>query len=92
MVINNLLFKAINYLLVFIEFAIIARVIFSFIQIKKYTAIIKFIFKTTEPILCPIRRAIKKSPIGNDLLIDLSPLIALILINILKHVVARLFY
>jgi len=67
---------------------ILARVILSWlpmfgVRISPYNPIVNFIFQATEPILGAIRRLIP--PIGGT--IDLSPLIAIILLEILAAII-----
>ena len=67
-------------------FLILARVILSWIPIgSPNNPIIKFIHETTEPILAPIR-----SLIPGSLPIDFSPIIALLLLNIIQRFILGL--
>lgn len=71
---------------------IIIRVILSWVGSNSYDPtwrkILKFIYETTEPILGPIRRLIPTTSIG----FDFSPLIAIIVLNILRNFLIRLLY
>jgi YggT family protein len=60
---------------------ILARVLLSWIPVDRSNPLISFIYEITEPILGPIRRVVP-SPGG----LDLSPIIALVLIEILQRV------
>ena len=60
---------------------IVIRVIFSWIRPKNPSYFHYFIYKTTEPVLEPIRRIIP--PIGGTL--DISPIIVFLLIGLLKR-------
>ncbi len=60
---------------------IIIRVIFSWVRPRNPTNFHRFIYKTTEPVLEPIRKIIP--PIGGA--IDISPIIVFLIISILKR-------
>ncbi|HHX63545.1 MAG TPA: YggT family protein [Chloroflexi bacterium] len=66
-------------------FAILARVIVSWLPIDRNNAIIRVLYEVTEPILGPIRRVL---PFMGGL--DLSPLIALIVIQVAERVLIAL--
>ncbi len=64
-----------------LNIAILARVLLSWIPINRDSRLVLFIMEITEPILGPIRRVIP--PLGG---LDLSPVIALILIQAAQSV------
>ncbi len=74
---------------------IIIRALISWVNPDPYNPIVQFLYKTTEPILEPIRRLI---PVHYSIGIDISPLIAffvliflrLFLVNTLLGIAARL--
>lgn len=66
---------------------IIARVLLSWFPHDPRNAIIRFIYETTEPILAPIRRLIPRG----SLPLDFSPLVAIILLQLIEHLLLRLF-
>ena len=68
---------------------IVARAVISWIRVNPYSPIIQTLYKLTEPVLYPIRKALFKYT-GN-VGIDFSPFVAIILLSILRSVVARLF-
>jgi YggT family protein len=61
--------------------AILARVLFSWIRPDPYNPLVRFVVQITDPILRPLQRYIP--PIG---MLDISPLIALLLISIIERV------
>lgn len=65
----------------FFYLVIFARVILSWFPASVGNPIVQFIFAVTEPILAPIRRFVPR--LG---MLDLSPMIALILIYIIQTV------
>ena len=67
--------------------ALLARVLSSWFNIGQtspFYPIIKLIFQVTEPILAPIRRVLPR--LG---MLDLSPMVALILLSFIQRMVVR---
>lgn len=70
----------------FLYVAIIARVLLSwFPQISRYNPVVQVIYTVTEPILRPIRRFMPRS-----MTVDLSPMIAILLISGVQRLLAFL--
>lgn len=63
-------------------FAIIARALISWISIDPSHPIVVLLHQITEPILAPLRRVIP--PIG---MMDITPIVALILLQVLRALV-----
>ena len=57
----------------------------SWIQPNPYNPIVQLLYKLTEPVLFPIRKALAKK-MGN-MGIDFSPIVAIILVNVLVGLV-----
>jgi YggT family protein len=68
-----------------LELLIIARVILSWIRIGYENPIVRFIYEITEPILAPIRKLMP----GN-IMIDFSPLIAILILQLIEMLVFSL--
>lgn len=64
---------------------ILARVILSFIRIDPYHPLVRLVYDLTEPILAPIRRILP--PMSG---LDFSPLIALLLLQLLFRLITEL--
>lgn len=64
---------------------LIARILLSWIGHDPYHPLIKFVYRVTDPVLGPLSRVIP--PIG---MIDISPIIAFILLGLLKDLVLGL--
>lgn len=62
-------------------YIIIARALISWVNPDPYNAIVQFLYRITEPALNPLRRLVPPYKIG----IDLSPMIAILLIIFLKR-------
>ena len=78
----DLLIRFLSILIPILEIAIFGRVIMSWFDPGGQYAISRVIREITEPVIGPIRRLIPS--VG---MLDLSPLIALFLLNILQQVV-----
>ncbi|MFC1714707.1 YggT family protein [Candidatus Poribacteria bacterium] len=63
---------------------ILARAIISWVQPNPYNPIVQLLYRLTEPVLFPIRRALIKS-LGN-IGIDFSPFIAFLLLQFIRRV------
>jgi len=65
--------------------AILIRVILSWVRFDPYHPVSVLIHQVTEPVLAPIRRFLPSTG-----MIDFSPLIALVLIQVVQVVLSRL--
>ena len=74
-----------NMLLLVLSVGILGRVIISFVDPMARNSISRIIFDLTEPIVGPIRRLVP--PLGGTL--DLSPMIALVLLQVLRSIISR---
>ncbi len=81
MTINAILIQSIELIFTFFYLAIMARIILSWFRIDPYHPVSMFLFRVTEPILAPFRRIIP--PIG---MIDISPIVAIIVLGIVQQV------
>ncbi len=70
-----------------IYWLIIIRAVLSWVNPDPYNPIVKFIHMVTEPLLAPLRGLIPSYRIG----LDLSPLIAIFGLMILKIIIHNLF-
>jgi YggT family protein len=62
----------------------------SWIQVDPYNPIVQFLFRTTEPFLAPVRRLMAQY--FPNLGFDLSPIVVLILAQIVQSLVLRLLF
>lgn len=84
MVINALI-----KLLDIVRFLILARVIISWLPIG-YNRFIEMLYTLTEPILAPIRNLIHKSMGDRGFMIDFSPIVAFLLINLIQKMIVSM--
>lgn len=82
-----LLYKALNIILTIVEVLIFVRVIISWLPISRDNPLIVVLYQLTEPILGPIRNIIQKSAIGANLMFDFSPIVAWLLIRVIRMLV-----
>jgi len=83
----GILYNFLFYLLQILSFAILARVLISWISPNMDNPIIRILFEITEPILGPLRQFIPR--IG---MFDLSPIIALLLIQFIQQLLPQVLF
>ncbi|MGQ9584224.1 MAG: YggT family protein [Anaerolineae bacterium] len=76
------LINLISYLFNLWSFALLARVFLSWFNFNPYHPVVRFLNLLTEPILAPLRRVIP--PLGA---IDITPIVAILLVQLLERVV-----
>ena len=64
---------------------ILARIIFSWVQVDRYNPVVNLIYQLTEPVLAPIRNLLPA--MGG---FDFSPLVALLLMEVLARVLTAI--
>ena len=81
--------RVVYYFIVFLarilDFAILIRILLSWVPIDRNSGLVTLVYEITEPILAPIRRIIPS--LGG---LDLSPMIAIILIQVAERVLLTL--
>lgn len=77
------------YLIQIINFLILGRIIMSWVSQDTRNPIVRFFYQTTEPILGPIRDLLNRLGLGGTML-DFSPIVAILLIQVIGSAVARL--
>ena len=78
---NFFFINVINKLFQIINILIIIRVLLSWFNINYYNQYVRMLYQITEPILAPLRNLFSSNNIG----FDLSPMIAIIGLNIIKN-------
>ena len=76
------LISIINFILTVYTFVIIARVFLTWTNISPYHPVSQWIYRLTEPVLAPIRSFMPQTG-----MFDWSPMIAMILVIIVRQVV-----
>lgn len=75
-----------NIILTVLYWLILVRALISWVNPDPYNQIVQFLYKTTEPILYPIRKMV---PLQFNIGIDISPIIAFLLLIFLKSFLVR---
>ncbi|MDI6758985.1 MAG: YggT family protein [Candidatus Omnitrophota bacterium] len=88
-ILSNFLVAAARILdigLTILYWLILIRALISWVNPDPHNPIVQFLYKTTEPILYPIRKIL---PLGLRFGIDISPIIAFLAIMFLKSFLVR---
>ncbi|MFH0913044.1 MAG: YggT family protein [Candidatus Omnitrophota bacterium] len=78
--------KILDILLTISYWLILVRALISWVNPDPLNPVVQFLYKTTEPILDPIRRVL---PMGLRFGIDISPIIAFLAILFLKSFLVK---
>lgn len=78
--------KILDVLLTILYWLILIRVLISWVSPDPFNPVVQFLYKTTEPILYPIRKIL---PAGLRFGIDISPIIAFLVLIFLKSFLVR---
>jgi YggT family protein len=74
-----------NLLFTVLTIAVIARALLSWFDPMMRHQVSRYLVDLTEPIIAPIRRVVP--PVGG--MIDLSPMVAVILLQVIQRVIVR---
>mgnify|MGYP000294847193 CR=1 FL=1 len=88
----SLVYKALDLVLRFIEIMIFIRVIVSWIPVPRDNRLIILLYQITEPILAPIRSMIQRSAMGKNMMFDFSPIVAFLLLALVRYIVLGLLF
>ena len=78
--------KVLEIILTVLYWLILVRALISWVSPDPYNPIVRFLYKTTEPVLYPIRKML---PLDFRFGIDISPIIAFLAIVFLKSFLVR---
>ncbi len=81
------LYRLVDFVFWFCNLAILLRVLFSWINPDPYNILIRWVYLVTDPILAPLRRIIP--PIGG---LDLTPMVALVVLELLHRFILSLLF
>lgn len=83
----NTVISALDILLNVIVIALVIRAVLSWIpNMSRENPFVIILNQVTEPILNPIRVLLEKSSFGRNSMLDLSPLIAFLLIEVIRGI------
>lgn len=80
--------KVLDIILEIAKWAIIIRALLSWVNPDPYNPIVQALTRITEPVLSPLRKLVSPYKVG----IDLSPLIAILIIIFLDYAVIKNLY
>lgn len=83
---NILIYESFQMLIRIIEFVILIRVILSWVPLGRDNPIVKIVYALSEPLLHPIRELLKKSPLGGGMMLDFSPIILVLLLQVIQNI------
>jgi YggT family protein len=75
----------INILFTVLNFAILIRVLLSWVQVAPGHPLVQFLYKITDPILAPFRKVIP--PVAG---LDFSPIVAFFVLELLRRLILGL--
>ena len=82
------LYQVIEWFLDIMQFLIVVRVLVSWLIPQAHGPIVQIVIDATEPLLAPLRNVVPKGS-GAWSMVDWSPLLALILIDITESLLSR---
>ena len=85
-----MIYQAVGIVFTVIELSILIRAFLSWLPIPRESRFVILLYQFTEPILAPIRSLIQRSSFGRNMMFDFSPIIALILLTILRNIIMNL--
>ena len=88
-----------NFINIFFEllyFLILIRLLFSFLPVEMaylpfFNKLLRFIYQVTEPVLTPFRNLIPSFRAGGGVYLDFSPVLALLVLSLLRRFLLGLF-
>jgi YggT family protein len=84
----NAIANLVNLVLLAYMWIIIARSLLSWVNPDPYNPIVRFLYRITEPVLRPIRNRLPTFQMG----LDLSPLVVLLAIYLLRDFIVPVLY
>ncbi len=73
-----------------IEIIILVRVFISWLPVPRDHRLVDLLYRLTEPILAPIRSLIERFTAGRNMMFDFSPIVAFLLIGLIRNLVLSL--
>jgi YggT family protein len=80
----DFLLNFVYYLFMTLQFAIIIRALMSWFNPSPENPIVRFVIEITEPVLAPLRRIVPR--LG---MIDITPIVAMLLMGLIMDVLIR---
>ncbi|MFY9213951.1 MAG: YggT family protein [Tissierellaceae bacterium] len=86
---SSLFYRSLGILVEFIQILILVRIVMSYINFNRSNSLVRLVYELTEPILAPARALIRMTGINTGMF-DFSPLLAILLLNLIMGLVARI--
>lgn len=83
---NILIFNSFQILIRIIDWIILIRVLLSWIPIDRNSVLVKIVYSLSEPLLYPIRQILRKSPLGDGMMLDFSPIILILILQVIQTI------
>lgn len=83
---NILIFNSFEILIRIIDWIILIRVLLSWIPIDRNSVLVKIVYSLSEPLLYPIRQILRKSPLGDGMMLDFSPIILILILQAIQTI------
>lgn len=87
-----IIYRTLGIVFSIIEITIILRAVLSWLPVPRDSKLVYLLYQITEPILAPIRSIVQKSSFFGSIMIDISPIIAFLLIRIIRTIVLSLLF
>jgi YggT family protein len=81
------LYRVIEFVFWVMDLAILLRVLFSWVNPDPYNTLVRLVYQITEPVLGPLRRVVP--PLGG---LDITPMIALVLLQLVRSLIIGLLF
>ncbi|MBE6013015.1 YggT family protein [Anaeropeptidivorans aminofermentans] len=90
---RDILARSIGQFANLLDFLILISCIMSWLPINRDSFIPRTITALTEPLMSPVRKLLYKSPLGGPgMMLDFSPVIVILLINLISGLLQTLIY
>jgi len=84
---NWALYRTVDFVFRVLDLLILLRVLFSWISLGPGNDLVRIVYQLTEPILAPLRRYIP--PLGG---LDITPMVALMLLELIKRLLISVLF
>lgn len=82
-----MIYRTVDLFFNILMLAIFIRAIISWLPVSRDNNLVRLLYQITDPILTPIRTLIERSSFGKNMMIDFSPVIAFLVIGLIKNIV-----
>lgn len=87
-----LIYQSFELLIRLVDFVILIRVLLSWLPIDRDNPIVRLVYSLSEPLLQPIRNLLRKSPLGDGMMIDFSPVILILILQGIQTILYNVLF